>query len=139
MRGVSRLWQLAPGVVRRTFIASIWTRVNYGAAWQRERAHEVAREADRPDMIDTLGGAIASADFDAYRHALDTLPAQHVPTLLLSCGHDRVVPCRQQQDLLDRIPHVSHHHLADGTHLPMWQHPDTVAGLLVQHWKGGGE
>lgn len=137
MRVVSRLWRMAPGPLRRAFISSIWTRVNYGAAWQRERAREVAREADRPGMIETIGGAISNANFEAYERAIATLSQHKLPILLLSCGRDRVIPGTEQQKLLEHLTEAHHHHIDDGTHLPMWQYPDRVVTMIRELWERG--
>jgi len=134
---VSAAWRLAPHRLRR-WAARNWTHVSYGKGYSPERAAEVAREADRPDIFLPLTGLMRSIDREVYRGHLDALSRGRIPPILLvGAGRDRVIPHTQFLELAGRIPRARVVDIDDSGHVPMWQHPEMITGLLREFWEQG--
>ena len=133
----SAAWRLAPHRLRR-WAARNWTRVSYGKGYSPERAAEVAGEADRPDLFLPLTGLMRSIDREVYRRRLDALSrGSGPPILLVGAGRDRVIPHTQFLELAGRIPRARVVDIDDSGHVPMWQYPEMITGLLREFWEQG--
>lgn len=63
---------------------------------------------------------------------LDQLPTLTMPTLVISGGRDYVLPARQAQAAVDRLPHGLLALFADCGHLPHVECPDRFATVLSE-------
>ena len=79
--------------------------------------------------------AMARALFDVTGQRevlLDQLPTLTMPTLVISGGRDYVLPARQAQAAVDRLPHGLLALFADCGHLPHVECPDRFATVLSE-------
>lgn len=131
------VWRMAPSGFRRWF-ARTWTHVSYGAGYSKERAEEVACEADRPDLVPSLCGVMKRADYAAYARAIHSLESlRTLPLLLIGAGADRVIPYAQFKHLRASLSRAGCHIFPASGHVPMWQYPDELAEIVKGFWKEG--
>lgn len=120
----------------RRWGARKWARISYGKGFSAERASQIAREADRPDLFVPLSALMRLIDPGAYARRLDFLAAATgIPLLLVGAGADRIIPHEQFLRLASRFPHARVVDMADCGHVPMWQYPDRIAELLREMWR----
>jgi pimeloyl-ACP methyl ester carboxylesterase len=127
---VAGLWRYVPHALRRT-IVRMGSRANYGPAYSRERATEIARELDRDDAIDAICALVGAVDYDDYRARIERLAALDTAILLVGAGRDRVVPFRHFRALRELLAGADTQIFHDGVHVVMWQYPDDVAGRIL--------
>lgn len=90
-------------------------------------AEAVARIAAvvRPEGIATAIRAIESADLRSHLAAID------LPTLVVTCERDRVVPQERVSPLLELLPDVRHVRLPGLGHAPYYENPERYnAGIM---------
>lgn len=134
----SSCWRIAPGGVRRWIVRN-WTHVSYGRGFSRERSVEVAREADRGDLVKSLIGLMTEANYAALGRAIARVAANGaLPLLLIGAGDDRVIPYSHFQSIRKRMARAACHIFPSGGHVVMWQYPDEVAEMVVRFWSESG-
>jgi pimeloyl-ACP methyl ester carboxylesterase len=135
---VRPLWKMAPSCLRRWF-ARRGARMSYGAAYTKVRGREVAREAGRRFMIDSMTEVMRRVDYRAYHDLLVRLNNRHrMPLLLLGAKRDAIIPYSHFERTRSMLNRAQVHVLSDGGHVPMWQYPGQVAEMLAEFYRNIG-
>ena len=130
-RVAAPLWRVTPPALRRACVRAA-TRANYGPAYDRARAHEVAAELDRGDALRSICRLVGAFDYNEYRTRLEKLKRDaRVPTLAIGAADDRVIPHHHFASLCDLLQPQARESYDDGVHVLMWQHPDAIARSIT--------
>jgi pimeloyl-ACP methyl ester carboxylesterase len=129
---LSPLWKIAPRTLRQlATIAGV--RANYGPAYDRSRAEELAREMNRDDALANACALVTEVESAEYAAAIERLgQRREPPVLLIGAGRDRVVPYSHFITLRSQLPHAADRVFDDGVHVIHWQHPDEVARVIEE-------
>lgn len=81
-----------------------------------------------------IGGAEAIIGFDV----LDRLPAVRTPTLVVCGDDDPGTPAEGNRRIAASIPGASYREIANARHIPMVEHPEVFAGIMLGWLEGRG-
>ncbi len=73
------------------------------------------------------GGAVALGGFDV----LDRLPSLRVPTLVVCGDDDPGTPPELNRRIAELIPGARYQEIANARHIPMVEHPEVFAGIML--------
>jgi pimeloyl-ACP methyl ester carboxylesterase/class 3 adenylate cyclase len=81
-------------------------------------------------------GAVAIVKAMAGTDVRDVLPAVRVPTLVIHCQHDRIVPIEQGRYLADHIEGARFVEIPGADHVPFFEHPDLLLDEIEEFVTG---
>lgn len=131
---LSRLWRFTPHALRRG-VATNGARVTYGSGYNQERAVEIARELDRPDVLNNMCTLMLQLDYAGLAESYRRIEQEcDFPVLMVGAGHDGVVPFGQFMHLRERLSRACCTIYPECGHVPMWQVTDELAARVVEFW-----